>query len=365
MQASGSAYTFGLGKSGELGQGLQQDRELVPYRITQVRGVIQAAAGNGFTLILTDTGIVHAVGKAKDGRNGLPQDTTVPRPLPYLSNIREVACGYWHSAVIDTEGRLYATGHNKHGELGLGDTQDRPVFTLVPGVETVQRVVCGQHTTMLILAESSLPYTTGKTGVSGLPRDTANFRELPLGEAVVSLSCGTVHSAAVTVTGKLYTWGLGSFGQLGHGSHTSFDTPKEVEALRGVHVVQVSCSKGEKYGHSLCRDGDRNVYAWGSGYKGKLGLDEHWSHQDPADRLVPTAIAGFKADVVECGGIHSLAISDGQVFTWGCGSDGRLGHPECEGHRYLYKEPLPRPISLSATVTSVSSSYYHNVLVAH
>ena len=28
---------------------------------------------------------------------------------------------------------------------------------------------------------------------------------------------------------------------------------------------------------------------------------------------------------------------EGAVWTWGCGSDGRLGHPEAEGHRYLYR----------------------------
>ena len=40
---------------------------------------------------------------------------------------------------------------------------------------------------------------------------------------------------------------------------------------------------------------------------------------------------------VSAGGIHSSAVSKtGNVFTWGCGSDGRLGHPEAEGHRYLF-----------------------------
>lgn len=336
----------------------------MPFRIPKLGGVREVAAGNGFSLVLTEAGVVQAMGKCKDGRNGLPQDTAVPRPVTNLTNIRSVACGYWHSIAIDAEGRLFATGHNKHGELGLGDTQDRPVFTLVQGVPGTEKAFCGQHTTMLILANSHLPLTAGKAGVSGLRRDSAVFAELSLGEAVVSLACGTVHSAAATVSGKLFTWGLGSFGQLGHGSKASSDLPQEVEALRGVQITQVSCSRGEKYGHSLCRDSERNVYAWGSGYKGKLGLDEHWSHEDPADRLVPTLIQGFKADYVECGGIHSVAVGDGQLYTWGCGSDGRLGHPECEGHRYLYKEPLPRAVALPAAVTSVSCSYYHNILVA-
>lgn len=35
--------------------------------------------------------------------------------------------------------------------------------------------------------------------------------------------------------------------------------------------------------------------------------------------------------------INSADPREGAVWTWGCGSDGRLGHPEAEGHRYLYR----------------------------
>ncbi len=39
------------------------------------------------------------------------------------------------------------------------------------------------------------------------------------------------------------------------------------------------------------------------------------------------------------GGIHSAALDDkGSLYTWGCGSDGRLGHPEHGNAKYLYKE---------------------------
>ena len=31
-------------------------------------------------------------------------------------------------------------------------------------------------------------------------------------------------------------------------------------------------------------------------------------------------------------------------MTFGCGSDGRLGHPEIGSHKYLYKEPYPKVV---------------------
>jgi alpha-tubulin suppressor-like RCC1 family protein len=52
---------------------------------------------------------------------------------------------------------------------------------------------------------------------------------------------------------------------------------------------------------------------------------------------VPQEIGPIKK--VICGGIHSAILSEnGQLYTFGCGSNGRLGHPEFKGFVYLYKE---------------------------
>ncbi len=42
------------------------------------------------------------------------------------------------------------------------------------------------------------------------------------------MAAGSNHSAAVTSSGELYTWGLGEYGRLGHGDNLTQLTPKRV-----------------------------------------------------------------------------------------------------------------------------------------
>ena len=48
------------------------------------------------------------------------------------------------------------------------------------------------------------------------------------GKRVIDVTCGDSHSAAVTSSGELYTWGLGSYGRLGHGDMKTYHKPKLV-----------------------------------------------------------------------------------------------------------------------------------------
>jgi alpha-tubulin suppressor-like RCC1 family protein len=116
------------------------------------------------------------------------------------------------------------------------------------------------------------------------------------------------------------------------------------------------------------------LFTWGSGYKGKLGHSESWSHADEADEKIPRLVevlTGTHIEEVHCGGIHTAVVDNQRtVYTFGCGSgimisliiDGRLGHPESDNHTYLYKESVPRAIK-NLKVISMSCSYYHNIAI--
>ena len=53
--------------------------------------------------------------------------------------------------------------------------------------------------------------------------------------------------------------------------------PVKVEGLEGLNVKQVSCGRN----HTLCVTEDGNVFAWGDGYEGALGLGSKNSHKHP------------------------------------------------------------------------------------
>jgi RCC1 and BTB domain-containing protein len=81
------------------------------------------------------------------------------------------------------------------------------------------------------------------------------------------VSCGGFHTAVVTEDGKLYTFGGGEHGQLGHNDRVNKLKPTIVQALEGVFISQITCG----WSHSVALTSDGRVYTWGNSDHGKLG----------------------------------------------------------------------------------------------
>uniref|UniRef100_K3WKG9 RCC1-like domain-containing protein n=1 Tax=Globisporangium ultimum (strain ATCC 200006 / CBS 805.95 / DAOM BR144) TaxID=431595 RepID=K3WKG9_GLOUD len=148
----------------------------------------------------------------------------------------------------------------------------------------------------------------------------------------------STHSVAITAKGDIMAWGNGDKYRLGHGATTKEYTPRTIECINSKgRVVDISCGLGHTI--ALMESGD--LYAWGNGSNGRLGLG------DTTDRSSPTKIStselnhpsqGIGNDQsprpgnyvfrnVYCGASHSLAVGyDGRAYSWGKNNQGQCGH---------------------------------------
>ena len=152
-------------------------------------------------------------------------------------------------------------------------------------------------------------------------------------KTVLDAASAEDHSIATTADGAVWSWGAGGGGRLGHGDQQRQLLPKKVEALAGQRVVAVSAGGY----HSLTLTADGSVWSWGVGDWGELG------HGDTQEQLLPKkveALAGQRVVAVSAGAFHSLATTaDGAVYAWGLGESGCLGHGED-----LSNQPLPKKV---------------------
>ena len=125
------------------------------------------------------------------------------------------------------------------GQLGVGDTRDRGVPTLVRG-ELRERAVSlvaagGCHT--LCVSEGVLwSWGDGSGWLHGLD---ANDKLVPTrvsgdleASQVVAVTAGGLHTACVTVDGAVFSWGYGSRGQLGLGDTNNRLVPTLITSLQ-------------------------------------------------------------------------------------------------------------------------------------
>ncbi|SBS93098.1 guanidine nucleotide exchange factor, putative [Plasmodium ovale curtisi] len=132
-------------------------------------------------------------------------------------------------------------------------------------------------------------------------------------DVVVHCSAGGRHSLACLLSGDMYSWGYGANGRLGLGDIRNYNAPQLVKRLQNRKRVVYVCS-GKS--HSSCVDADYNVYTWGCGKFYKLG------HGDDTDRLYPQKVEFFnrskKIFMTNLGCFNSIALNiSGDVFMWG------------------------------------------------
>ncbi|XP_037349538.1 serine/threonine-protein kinase Nek8 isoform X2 [Talpa occidentalis] len=163
------------------------------------------------------------------------------------------------------------------------------------------------------------------------PQFVSRFLEGQSGVTIKHVACGDLFTACLTDRGIIMTFGSGSNGCLGHGSLNDISQPTIVEALLGYEMVQVACGAS----HVLALSTERELFAWGRGDGGRLGLGTRESHSSPQQVSIPS---GQEAQRVVCGIDSSMILTvPGQALACGSNRFNKLGLD----HLSLGEEPGP------------------------
>lgn len=274
-------------------------------------------------------------------------DTLTPKLLEsnVVIDVQQIACGVSHFSLVTKQGEIFTCGEESGGRLGHGTDRNvgRPRVIEFLSVNNVDFVACGEHHTCAVSSSGDL-YTWGdgthNAGLLGHGTDVSHWipKQVsgPLeGIQVLSVACGNWHSAVITSEKKLYTFGDGTYGALGHGNRESVKFPKEVTSLNGQKTLKVACGlwhtaavvEAEKY--KTKNKTSKKLFTWGDGDKYRLGHGNKDTYTEPTCVL---SLTDHNFHQLACG--HTMTVgltTSGHVFTMGSTAHGQLGNPQADG----------------------------------
>uniref|UniRef100_A0A7S4UW88 Uncharacterized protein n=1 Tax=Alexandrium monilatum TaxID=311494 RepID=A0A7S4UW88_9DINO len=378
----GTIFAFGSNHQGQLGVG-------VPTTRPPCGGGAGDAATGPPLGSATGTSCCSTCGRRCGGAG--PDLWWSGRPIRIMAlkecRMKDVACGEAHCVALDMEGQLFAWGCDEAGQV-----VHLPVPISPPGTPVCfAAVACGAHFSVALDRGGSIwVWGASEGGVLGLgpPRLEKQGHPARLGRLATgpctAVTCGSYHTMAITCNGELYSWGRAEGGQLGiaeprviaHIELRGLDDTCVCEPLRvffaegdgggGAHsntdgledvcgeVANSGCKDSVRVRqvaggdvHSCALDFNGQVWSWGWGEFGQLGLGFSAASYSlgvggaSSKRLTPQKIKQehFGSMVIKsiaCGGAFSAALGeagrssfgyDGNLFMWGANEVGQCALP--------------------------------------
>jgi alpha-tubulin suppressor-like RCC1 family protein len=361
-RADGGAelLSFGNSANGALGRRPDEDGDLgstpTPLQLPgQVGAVVQVASAGSHTLVVTSSGQLYAFGDNYWGELGGPLNfrRKLPNPQPTLvpfpagATIVQAAAGGGFSMALTDSGQLFAFGEDRAGQLGLplgtgenGNAEPVPSTVAIPASDGRVVAIAAGATFGLALTASGRVYSFGENhdGQLGQPRNEGGEEanptpapvQMPAGASpVTQIAAGRAHTLAVAA-GQLYGWGEDMHGQTGDAANLGTDKPNPVPhaiALPGAVGAIAQIAAGSE--HSLALTTGGQVYSFGTNSSGQLGRPSVVERREtpnptPAPVVLPAA-AGVATRIATGGDQSFVQTSAGEVYGVGSNLYGELG----------------------------------------
>lgn len=224
---------IGKNDSGQLGVD-HKETVAAPVRVKLTGKVIKISAGRSHSLFLMDNGELFGCGSNICGQVGLGASKMqlTPKKIPITGNVRDIACGYEFSVICDSKGFVYTFGHPENGQLGHGSNGEflKDSGSKGPAVQYA-------HVTTPRKIETFV-----SKDAHGKVKYEINCRNI----RIRAVAAGKNHAICVedweqtptesssdestvyTPLNRLFSWGFGGYGRLGHNDSKDEYIPREI-----------------------------------------------------------------------------------------------------------------------------------------
>ena len=250
------------------------------------------SSGSAQTFFLTDDGYIYSYGKnCCFGQLGHGEIKTIEKPkkIDYITKkFKDISCGYCFTFIIDEDDEIYSCGAEENGRLANGNYKKDIInrFIKIDRKNIVINKIELGSTHGCIICSKKEVYTWGCKYYNGHNEnnDLYEFKKLDKFDNQlikdISIGYGGYHTACITYSGILYTWGHNRVGQLGYKPNkykfkNKFDDssnyvpfPIKIEYL-GNTVEKVKCG----WGHTLILTNENYLYSCGRNDNCDIGID--------------------------------------------------------------------------------------------
>ncbi len=240
-------------------------------------------------------------------------------------SVQDTTVGRDHVCMVTTEGLLFCWGANSSGQLGVGGSGEAVIVSPVPvqvGSDTDWRAVTAGEAHTCALKNNGTVFCWGENNEGQLGLGPSGSSDFPAQVGTetdwsqIEASRSGDHTCGIRA-GSLFCWGRNDHGQLGVGEDEL--EPRDAPTLIGPESVWADVSLGELITCAIRTDG--TIWCWGNGGQGRTG------HGDEMRREVPAQV-GTDTDWadVDTGVDHVCALkTDGSLWCWGRNPAGPLG----------------------------------------
>merc|ERR1712228_794509 len=246
----GLVATFGSGQMGQLGHDDYRISKVPkfiktvannenPKKSTDNSQIVHIAAGPNCTILVSRNGIVYACGNNVNGMLGLGKDVKkvgIPTAvaMPPSTFIVSVECGKSHSLFLSSKGRILACGMSRY---------------------------CAHRT--VLFRRYGNEYTYEAKPIQSLAKGV-----------FTSLAAGDSHSLCLSERKKVYSFGNGNYGALGHGNRRDHTSPKKIEYFSANNIEVGSVYANHRLSAAITVGNDELYLFGNSKYVGTMGLSQ-------------------------------------------------------------------------------------------